>query len=226
MEEAWGELKRLSASLAASKAAKGRAETKVSQWETKLASLGEGGDAQSIRMAEAHLRKAKAKVAEKDEAIEGFDRAVWRSERELAPVVARVKEEEVDEVVEWDVEAEEMEEEIVKEEEEAKLVVATPAGGGGVSQWLREIVGSRDVGALHDMPWDPAVLAGPHLPNLDTPLLIAPESPVWTLRFLLVQVHHGLLGAGRWVWVDKGGGCPPGQAPAPRGGQRVVGVAT
>ena len=42
-----------------------------------------------------------------------------------------VKEEEVDEVLELDVEAEEMEEEIVKEEEEAKVVVVTPAGGGG-----------------------------------------------------------------------------------------------
>ena len=50
---------------------------------------------------------------------------------ELAAVVARVKEEEVDEVVELDVEAEEMEEEIVKEEEEAKVVVETTAGGGG-----------------------------------------------------------------------------------------------
>ena len=40
--------------------------------------------------------------------------------------------------------------------------------------------------------------------NLDTPLL-APESPVWTLRFLLVRVHHRLLGARRWVWVDEGG---------------------
>ena len=56
-----------------------------------------------------------------------------RSERELAAVVARVKEEEVDEVVEVDVEPEEMEEEMVKEEEEAKVVVATPARGGGVS---------------------------------------------------------------------------------------------
>ena len=41
-----GKLKGLSASLAASKAANGRAETKVSQWETKLASLREGGDAE------------------------------------------------------------------------------------------------------------------------------------------------------------------------------------
>ena len=157
-------------------------------------------------MAEANLRKAKAKVAEKEEAVEGFDRAVLRSERELAAVVARVKEEEVDEVVELDVEAEEMEEEIVKEEEEVKVVAATPAGGGGgVSQWLRGMMGSRDAGALQDLPWDPAVLAGPHPPNLDTPLLVAPESPVWTLRFLLVRVHHRLLGAGRWVWVTRGG---------------------
>ena len=58
-------------------------------------------------------------------------------------------------------------------------------------------MGSRDAGAIQDLTWDPAVLAGPHPPNLDTPLLVAPESPVWTLRFLLVQVHHRLLGAGR-----------------------------
>ena len=130
VEEAQGELKGLSASLAAPKAAKGRAETKVSQWETKLPRLREAGDAERIRMAEANLRKAKVKVAEKEWAIEGFDRAVRRSETGLAAVVARGKEPEVDAVVELDVEAEEMEEEIMKEEEEAK-VVATPAGGGG-----------------------------------------------------------------------------------------------
>ena len=39
MEEARGELKGLLGSLAASKAAKGRAETKVLAWEAKLASL-------------------------------------------------------------------------------------------------------------------------------------------------------------------------------------------
>ena len=204
MEEARGELKGLLGSLAASKAAKGRAKTKVSQWETKLASLGEGWDAERIHWGEANLRKAKVKVAEKEEAIEGFDRAVRQSERELAAVVARVKEEEVDEVVELDAEAEEMEEEIVKREEEAKAVVASPAGGRA-SQWLRQMMGSRCAGALQVLPWDPAVLAGPTSQNLDTPLLVAPESPVWTLRFLLVRVHHRLLGAGRWVWVDEGG---------------------
>ena len=94
MEEARGELKGLLGSLAASKSAKGSAKTKVSAWEAKLASLRE----------EADLRKAKAKVAENEEAIEGFARAVRRSERELAAVVARVKEEEVVEVVEVDVE--------------------------------------------------------------------------------------------------------------------------
>ena len=66
-------------------------------------------------------------------------------------------------------------------------------------------MGSRDAGALQDLPWDPAVSAGPHPLNLDTPLLVAPESPVWTLRFLLHRVHHRLLGAGLWVWVDEGG---------------------
>ena len=54
-------------------------------------------------------------------------------------------------------------------------------------------MGSRAAGAIQDLPWDPAVLAGPHPPNLDTPLLVAPESLVWTLRFLLVRVHNRLL---------------------------------
>ena len=177
-------------------------------------------------MAEANLRKAKAKVAEKDEAIEGFDRAVQRSERELAAVVARVKEEEVDEVVELDVEAEEVEEEILKEEEEeAKAWWRRRRGGGGVSQWLRGMMGSRDAGALQYLPWNPAVLAGPHPPNLDTPS----SSPR--------GVRYGLSGfcwcgcttdcSGRGLGMGgRGGGCPPGQAPAPRGGQRVVVVAT
>ena len=44
-------------------------------------------------------------------------------------MVARVKDEEVHEVVEVHVEGE-MEEAIVKEEEETKVVVAAPAGGG------------------------------------------------------------------------------------------------
>ena len=149
VEEARGELKGFLDSRAASKAAKTRAETKVSAWEAKLASLREeGAEEERIRWGEADLRKATAKVAEKQEAIEGFDRAVRRSKRELAAVVARVKDEEVDEVVEVDMEGE-MEEAIVKEEEETKeVVVAAPAGGGGVSQWLRGLMGSRAAGAI------------------------------------------------------------------------------
>ena len=75
-----------------------------------MAALRVGGDADRIRMAEDTLRKAKEKVAEKEEAIEALDRAVRWSERELAAGVERVKEEEVDEVVEVDVEVEEIEE--------------------------------------------------------------------------------------------------------------------
>ena len=48
-----------------------------------------------------------------------------------AAAVDKVKEEEVEEVVEVEVEAEEMVEETVKEEVEAKVVVETPVGGGG-----------------------------------------------------------------------------------------------
>ena len=101
--------------------------------------------------------------------IEALHRGVRWMERELAAGVETVKEEEVDKVVEVDVEAEEMEEGIVKEEVKAKVVVETPAWEGGVSQWLRGMMGSRDAGALQDLPWDAAVLAVPHPPNLDPP---------------------------------------------------------
>ena len=228
VEVARGELKGFLDSRAASRAAKTRAETKVSAWEAKLRSLvEEGAEEERILWGEAKLRKAKAKVAEKQAAIEGFDQAVRQSERELAAVVARVKDEEVDEVVEVDVHGEMEEASVKEEEEETKVVEAAPAVGGGTSDWLRGLMGSRAAGGLQDLPWDPAVLAGPQPPNLNTPLLVAPESPVWTLQFLFVRVQHRLLGAGRWVWVDGGGGgCPPGQAPAPGGGRGVVGVAT
>ena len=126
-----GDLKGLSASLAASKGAKAKLETKVSEWEAKLAEVRAMGDEERIRMPEDTLRKAKAKVAEKEEAIEALDRSVRRTELVLARTVDKVKEEEEDEVVEVEVEAEEMEEGMVKEEVEAKVVVETPAGGGG-----------------------------------------------------------------------------------------------
>ena len=99
LEVARGELKGFLDSRAASRAAKTRAETKVSAWEAKLASLvEEEAEEGRIRWPEANLRKAKEKVAEKQAAIEGFDRSVRQSERELAAVVARVKDKEVVEV--------------------------------------------------------------------------------------------------------------------------------
>ena len=164
------------------------------------------------------------RVAEKEEAFEGFDRAVRRSERELAAAVARVKEEEVmDEVVELDVEAEDMEQGIVKEEEEAK-VVAAPAGGG-VSQWLRGMMGSRDAGALQDPPWDPALLAPS--PQTWTPPSSSPRRVRYGLsRFCWCGCTTAAVGGGAVGMGGRGGGCPPGQAAAPGGGQRVMGVAT
>ena len=149
VEEARGELKGFLDSRAASKAAKTRAEGKFSAWEAKLASLREeGAEEERIRWGEANLRKAKLKVAEKQEAIEGFDRAMRQSERELAAVVARVKDEEVDEVVEVDVQGEMEEASVKEEEEETKVVEAAPAGGGGASQWLSGLMGSRAAGAI------------------------------------------------------------------------------
>ena len=73
------------------------------------------GDEERIRMAQDNLRKAKAKVVEKEKGIEALDRSVQRMEVVLAAAVDKVKEEEVEEVVEVDVEPEEMVEETVKE---------------------------------------------------------------------------------------------------------------
>ena len=135
VEEMRGGLTGLSASLATSKGAKAKLEAKVSQWETKLAEVRAMGDEEWVRMAEDTLRKAKAKVAEKEEAIEALDRSVRRTELVLARTVKKVNEEEEDEVVEVEVEAEEMEEGMVKEEVGAKVVVETPRGGGGSGSW-------------------------------------------------------------------------------------------
>ena len=55
------------------------------------------------------------------------------------------------------------------------------------------------------VPWSPPALEGPQPPGLDDPLLLPPESPIWTLRFLLHRTHQKMLGEGRWVWVDEKG---------------------
>ena len=181
-----GKLRGLSASLAAQKGAKAKLETKVSQWETKLVEVRRIGDEARIAMAEHSLGKAKEKVAEKEEAMVALDRSVRRMQTISAAEVDTVKEEEVEEVVEVEVEAEEMVEKTVKEEVVAKVMVETAVGGGGegVSEWLRQFLGSRDGGAIRDLPSDLFVVAGPHPPNLNQPLLVAPESPLSTLRFL------------------------------------------
>ena len=128
-------------------------------------------------------------MAEKQAAIEGFHRAGKRSERELAAVAARVKDEEVDQVVEVDVHGE-MEEASVQEEgEETKVVEAAPAGGGGASDWLRGLMGSRAAGGLPDLPWDgspgwpPPPEPGhppPRLPGesgMDSPVFVGAGAP-------------------------------------------------
>ena len=70
---------------------------------------------------------------------------------------------------------------------------------------MRTDLRSQAAGAIIDLPWDPAALAGPNAPHLDHPLLVRPESPIWTLRILMHHLHHKILGQGRWVWADEGG---------------------
>ena len=86
-------------------------------------------------------------------------------------------------------------------------------------------LGSRDGGAFQDLSRDPAVLAGPHPPNLDHPLLVPLESPGWTLFFDATGASNAF-GAGEVGMGGRGGHGPPGQAHAAGGGPRVVGMGT
>ena len=47
-----------------------------------------------------------------------------------------------------------------------------------VPQKVHERKGNVEELESLDLPYDPAVLAGPHTPNLDVPLLVPPESPI------------------------------------------------
>ena len=99
-----------------------------------------------------------------------------------------------------------MVQEKVKEEVEEKVAEEkVTGGGGGGGGWPRTFLGGRAAGVIMDMPRDPAVLASPQPPNLDHPLLVPPESPIWTLRFFMHRMHHNSFGEGRWVWADEGG---------------------
>ena len=164
-------------------------------------------------------------MAEKQAAFEGFDPSVRQSERELAAVVARVKDEEVDEVVEVDVHGE-MEEARVKEEEEETKVVEAARAGGGDERLAQGVGGVEGCGGPAGPAMGPGSPGWPPAPKPGNPAPRRPGESGMDSPVFLVRVHHRLLGAGRLVWVDGGGGCPPGQAPAPGGGRGVVGVAT
>ena len=167
-------------------------------------------------------------MAEKQAAIEGFDRAVRKSERELAAVVARVKDEEVDEVVEVDVHGEMEEASVKDEEEETKEEEAAPAGGGGGGEQLAEGVdGVEGCGGTPGPAMGPGSPGWPPPPKPGHPPPRRPgesgmDSPVCVGVGAPTAVGGGAVGMGG----RGGGGCPPGQAPAPRGGRGVVGVAT
>ena len=124
-------------------------------------------------------------------------------------------------------EVEEVVEEKVNEEVEVEVVEEKVEGTG--MAWLRGFLENQGAGAIMNMTWDPTVLKGPQ--GLDTPLLLPPESPVWTLPFVMHRVHHRILGQGRWVWVDERGSTQGvvwstqdlGQTPSDCGGFRANG---
>ena len=99
----------------------------------------------------------------------------------------------MDEVVEAEVE------ETVEEKAKEKVLEEKAVGAG---QWRRVFGGAREAGSIQDLPLDPAVLAGPHPPNLDTPLFAPPPPPGPSdleSPFFDVAVHHKMLGQRRWV---------------------------
>ena len=149
LEELRRELQSLSSSLAAQKGAKAKAETKVVAWEAKVDTLCAQGDAEQEAWAVACLGKAREKVKEKKHDIVQLERSIRRLEGIVASE-AKVKEEVEDEVME--VEVEEMVEETVKEEVEEKVLEEKAVGAG---QWLRGFLGTREAGAIQDLPWDP-----------------------------------------------------------------------
>ena len=160
----------------------------------------EGADADRIRWGEANLRKAKAKVAEKEEAIEGFDGAVRRSERELAAVVARVKDEEVHEVVELDAE---MEEGILNEEEEAKVVEAAPVGGGGGKPLAQGVDGVEGCGGHPRPAMGPGSASWPPPPKSGHPPPCRPgESGIASLVFVGRGCGNGWTRGGLCTWTS------------------------
>ena len=135
---------------------------------------------------------------------------------------AKEKKEKKDEVVE--VEWEEMVEEKVKEgkvkDEVPEKVLEEEATGAG--QLLRSVLGGW-TGGIMDLPWDPAVLAGPHPPNLDHPLLVPPrESDLDSPSFDALCASQNFR-AGE-VAVGARGGDPLGQTPAGGGGGGVAGA--
>ena len=89
----------------------------------------------------------------------------------------------------------------VKEEEKAQVV--TEKVQITSMAWLRGLLGNRDTRAIMDMPWDPAIMAGPRTPGLDQPLLTPQRRWVWTLRSVMHRFHHKMLR--RWVWVHERG---------------------
>ena len=128
-------------------------------------------------------------MAEKQSAIQGFDRAVRQSERELAAVVARVKDEEVDEVVEVDVHGEMEEASVKEEEEETKVVEAAPAEGGD-ERLARGVDGVEGCGGPPGPAmgpgspgWPPPPKPGhtpPHRPGesgMDSPVFVGAGAP-------------------------------------------------
>ena len=204
-----GELKGFLDSRAASRAAKTRAETKVSASEAKLRSLvEEGAEEERILWGEANLRKAKAKLAEKQAAIQGFNWAVRQSERELAAVVARVKDEEVDEVVGVDVHGEMEQASMKDEEEETKVEEAAPAvGGGGDERLAQGVDGVEGCGGPLGPAMGPGSPGWPPPPKPGHPPPRRPgesgmDSPVFVGAGAPPAVGGGAVGMG-----GRGGGC-------------------
>ena len=108
------------------------------------------------------------------------------------------------------------------------MVEAVPAGGGGGEPVAQGVDGVEGCGGHLGPAMGPGSPGWPPPPKRGHPPPCRPgesgmDSPVFVGAGAPPAVGGGAVGMGG---RGGGGGCPPGQAPAPGGGRGVVGVAT
>ena len=154
------------------------------------------GDEERVGWADTCIEKATQKLEEKERGVRELERAVAGLEGMVGELPAKGRLVEKKKVGGGGAVVEEPEK-MVKGEGEKKVKREGEATSG-VSNWLRGFLGYRDGTAILDLPCPPPPRSwrAPTHPGLDTPFLLAPESPMWTLPFILHRIHAKILAWG------------------------------